>query len=122
MSQIFRAMIAIVATGAFPAFANDATNGQRIAERWCASCHVVKSGQAMASADVPPFTAVAAKYSDVATLTAFLSAPYPRMPAMALSREEISDLVAYIRTLGPPRVDPPAPPEKDRAPPPPTRG
>jgi mono/diheme cytochrome c family protein len=105
-----------------PAHAADPASGQRIAERWCASCHVVKAGQQAASADVPPFAEVATRYADVGSLTAFLSAPYPRMPAMALSREEIGDLVAYIRTLGPPRVDPPGPPEKDRPPEQPRRG
>ena len=123
MSRARRIAFALLpALVASPAVAADPSNGLRIAERWCASCHVVKPGQAAASADVPPFAAIADKYADIGTLTAFLSAPYPRMPPMPLSRDEISDLVAYIRTLGPPRVDPPGPPEKDRPPEQPRRG
>ncbi len=121
--SIFFPLVGVVASaGGGAALAADAANGARIADRWCASCHVVRPDQPRASADVPPFSAIAAKYPDIAPLTAFLGAPYPRMPAMALSRDEIADLVAYIRTQGPPRAEPPAPPEKDNPPKPPTRG
>ena len=110
-----------VAAALFPAIAADAGNGLILAQRWCASCHIVAPDQQRGSTDVPPFSAVAEKYAETGPLTAFLMAPYPRMPAMALSREEIADLVAYIRTLGPKRVEPPQPPEKD-LPPAPRRG
>jgi mono/diheme cytochrome c family protein len=98
------------------AIAADVGNGGLIAKRWCAACHIVASDQQNGSTEAPPFSFVAQKYADVGSLTAFLMAPYPRMPAMALSRDEIADLVAYIRTLGPKRAEPPPPPEKDNAP------
>ena len=104
-----------------PVLAADAANGERLADQWCAACHIVKSGQTRGSADVPPFSAIAAKFPEIELLSNFLAAPYPRMPSMTLSRAEIADLVAYIRTQGPPRVDPP-PPGKDDLPKPPTRG
>ena len=104
-----------------PVLAADAANGERLADQWCAACHIVKSGQTRGSADVPPFSAIAAKFPEIELLSNFLAAPYPRMPSMTLSRAEIADLVAYIRTQGPPRVDPPAP-GKDTPPQPPTRG
>lgn len=114
--------LALLCLAGTSALAADAANGGRLADQWCASCHIVKPGQARGSADVPPFSAVAAKFPDIAPLANFLAAPYPRMPTMPLSREEIADLVAYIRTQGPPRVEPPPPPEKDNPPKPPTRG
>ncbi|MDF2119452.1 cytochrome c [Roseiarcaceae bacterium H3SJ34-1] len=82
------------------ASAADVSNGKRIAERWCAACHVVAPQQTRASADVPTFAAIAAKYATSRDLGVFLTDPHPRMPDMALSQPEIADLVAYIRSLG----------------------
>ncbi|WP_046864126.1 c-type cytochrome [Microvirga massiliensis] len=79
--------------------AGDARSGRQIAQRWCASCHLVAPGQATGSPDVPSFQAIA-RSEDLteALLTAFLSSSHPRMPDMSLSRREIADLVAYIRS------------------------
>ena len=41
------------------ALAADADNGLRLAERWCASCHVVSSSQSTGNDRVPPFSAIA---------------------------------------------------------------
>jgi mono/diheme cytochrome c family protein len=111
----------LLATTWGPALAADADAGKVIAQRWCASCHVVAPDQARGSADVPSFAAVAVRYADDKVLANFLAAPYPRMPNMTLSRPEIADLIAYIRTLGPPRTGP-APLDKDDKPADPTRG
>jgi mono/diheme cytochrome c family protein len=85
-----------------PASAADVSNGKRIAERWCAACHVVAPEQTRASADAPTFGAIAAKYATSGELGNFLTDPHPPMPDMALSQPEIADLVAYIRSLGTP--------------------
>lgn len=119
---IYAAILAITPSPASPLFAADAATGLRLAERWCENCHVIKPDQQRAMADAPTFRSVAEKYAEIGPLAAFLSAPYPRMPSMALTRDEIADLVAYIRTLGPKRTDPPPPPEKDRPPETPGRG
>ena len=97
----------VVAT---PALAADERKGETIAVRWCAACHLVKPGQSQAKADAPPFTAIATRrtYED---LRLFLANPYPRMPDMSLTRDEIADLVAFIKTYGlAPGETPPAPP------------
>lgn len=87
-----------------PAMAADAANGKRLANQWCASCHVVSSNQARASADVPPFTAIARKPGfDTAHLALFLLHPHPKMPNLSLTRSEAADLAAYIKSLGAPR-------------------
>ena len=96
---------------AAPALAADINSGQRIAERWCAACHMISPGQSQSSPDAPSFAAVAGRYESK-ELRLFLTSPYPRMPNMTLSQPEIADLVAYIRTLGP-RRDEPEPVEKD---------
>jgi mono/diheme cytochrome c family protein len=86
---------------AIPAKANGlAEQGKIIATTWCANCHVVQNDQPVASADVPAFATIAEKYADdMDVLGAFLADPHPVMPDMSLTRQEISDLVAYIGSL-----------------------
>jgi mono/diheme cytochrome c family protein len=82
------------------AFAADADNGERLAQRWCASCHVVASNQRAANADAPPFEVIARMFGfDAKKLVFFLLEPHPKMPSMALTRREADDIAAYIGTL-----------------------
>lgn len=79
--------------------AADSARGQRIAERWCAECHVVAPGQRRASDAVPTFAQISrtGRFNE-ATLAAFLANPHDtRMPNLSLTRSEIADLVAYIK-------------------------
>jgi mono/diheme cytochrome c family protein len=70
--------------------AGNPEQGRRLAERWCASCHLVGPGQRQASADVPTFASVARRKDlPESLLAAFLTA----------SRQEIADVLAYIRSL-----------------------
>lgn len=78
----------------------DPAAGEIIAKRWCASCHLVAPNQTRANADAPTFAAIATKKMDDDSLAAFLQTPHPRMPDMSLTRNEVSDLVAYIAQLG----------------------
>jgi mono/diheme cytochrome c family protein len=81
--------------------AADIEHGQTMAERWCASCHVVAPGQQHGSTQAPPFSEIAKKPGlDAAKLALFLLLPHPRMPDMNLSRNEAADLAAYILTQG----------------------
>jgi mono/diheme cytochrome c family protein len=82
-----------------PAFA-DVQTGAVIAERWCAECHLVGPDQTRAIDGVATFAEVARR-DDVTEdgLRAFLSSPHPQMPDMALMRNEIRSLVAYIESL-----------------------
>jgi mono/diheme cytochrome c family protein len=72
--------------------------GQALATRWCASCHVVAADQASATEGVPSFATIAATRDDAA-IAGFLFDPHPTMRGLALSREEIADVVAYIKSL-----------------------
>ena len=79
------------------ALAADADNGGKLAQRWCVACHVVAPGQQQASADVPPFKAIAQKPGfDEKQIAFFLLDPHPKMPNMGLTRNEAADLAAYI--------------------------
>ena len=80
--------------------AEDASSGKKIALQWCSSCHVVAEGQVAAFTAIPTFSAIAKKYKESPRiLDAFLTAPQHAMPDMNLTRDEIRDLTAYIKTL-----------------------
>ena len=80
--------------------AADADHGAQLAKRWCATCHVVDSDQKQASADVPPFAAIARKPDFTPEKVAFfLLDPHPRMPNFPLSRSEAADIAAYVGSL-----------------------
>ncbi len=82
--------------------AADAQHGRDLAQRWCASCHVVSTDQARANADAPPFTAIARSPNfDAKRLAFFLLDPHPKMPDLPLSRAAAEDVAAYIETLRP---------------------
>jgi mono/diheme cytochrome c family protein len=93
-------LVAIVGLAGSHAMAADADHGADLARRWCASCHVVSAEQARASADVPPFAAIAAKTDFTPERVAFfLLDPHPKMPNFPLSRSEAADIAAYIASL-----------------------
>lgn len=83
------------------ALAADAKQGKAIAQRWCASCHIVEHGQRSAAADqAPPFASLAAKPDFGPDKLAFLLLrPHPNMPQLSLGRSEITDLADYMLTL-----------------------
>lgn len=99
---VFCWLLAVVTVSA-DAFAIEVpSKGKRLAMQWCASCHIVTPEQETGSADAPPFKTIAAlPEEELARLPAFLADPHPKMPNYALSRQEIADLVAYIRSLKP---------------------
>jgi len=76
----------------------EAGRGETIAKRWCSACHVVAQDQTRANADAPPFADVALRFADK-EIAAFLANPHSKMPDMSLTRDEIADIVAYIRSL-----------------------
>jgi mono/diheme cytochrome c family protein len=77
----------------------DPARGKTIAQRWCAECHVVSPNQARAKADVPTFGEIAERRAkDPVPIEQFLMNPHPKMPDMQLTRSEIADIVAYIKT------------------------
>ncbi len=78
----------------------DAAAGERLAQQWCVSCHVVDSGAARSTVPQgPPSFPAIAQHLDPGALRAFLSHPHKPMPDLALTRAEIEDLVAYIETF-----------------------
>ena len=84
------------------AFAADPDHGKTLAERWCVNCHLVGPDQHSATTDAPPFASVAKRPDfNESRLAFFLLDPHPKMPNMQLSRDDATDLAAYIASLGP---------------------
>lgn len=80
--------------------AADAHRGLALAKNWCASCHVVSTGQPPPRTNAPSFAAIAQSASFSADHLAFLLYdPHPTMAKLALSRPAIEDLAAYIVSL-----------------------
>ena len=80
------------------AWAQNVTEGARIACQWCSGCHRVDN-ESPASAD-SSFAAVAHMSSTTASsLAVFLTTPHPNMPDYSLSWQEIRDVSAYILSL-----------------------
>jgi len=104
MRAVFkRIRVLVIATAGLNgslAVAADADQGATLAQRWCATCHVVDGDQKQASADLPPFAAIAQKPDFTPEkVAAFLIEPHPKMPNVPLSRSEAADIAAYIGTL-----------------------
>ena len=94
------ALALLMISFSFAGLAADADNGERLAQRWCASCHVIAAGQGGTTGEAPPFATIASKPDlDAARLALFLLEPHPKMPNMGLSRADASDLAAYIAKL-----------------------
>lgn len=84
------------------ATAGDAEAGKALAERWCASCHVVSGDdQAVASDVAPGFKSIANRETTTEEgLKVYLAVPHKdAMKGLALPRLEIADLAAYIMSL-----------------------
>ena len=75
----------------------DLNKGATLAQRWCASCHVISSTQSRGSDAVPSFPSIAQREGFSAEkLAFFLLVPHPMMPNMSLTRDEARDIAAYI--------------------------
>jgi mono/diheme cytochrome c family protein len=78
----------------------DVAAGRGIAQRWCAGCHVIGGNQTGTVPQGPPsFPRIAKSGMSAGQLRAFLSNPHGAMPDLALTRNEIDDLILYIQSL-----------------------
>jgi mono/diheme cytochrome c family protein len=90
----------VAALAASSSYAANPDQGETLAKRWCTGCHLVAGDQKNATTEAPPFAVVAKRSDfDAAKIAFFLLDPHPKMPNMELSRDEASDIAAYIKTL-----------------------
>lgn len=100
MSRIPAVLLSFIAMAVLSTAASaGVADGEKLAKRWCAACHVVASDQKSGSTQAPAFSTVAARPGfNAGALALFLLEPHPKMPDMGLSRAEAADLAAYIAT------------------------
>jgi mono/diheme cytochrome c family protein len=91
---------AVWIAAASPSAAADASHGEQLARRWCATCHVVGADQRQTTGEAPPFAVISRTPEfDANKLAFYLLGPHPKMPDMSLTRFEAGDLAAYIGSL-----------------------
>jgi mono/diheme cytochrome c family protein len=99
MRKLLTGCVAL-ASAASPTLAADPFQGKVLAERWCASCHLIERGQSTATDQAPPFAYLARMTNfDENKLAFLLLLPHPSMPKLGLSRAEVADMADYISTL-----------------------
>jgi mono/diheme cytochrome c family protein len=99
-TRLVVSLIVVVTPVTLPANAADRAAGERIAARWCASCHVLGRGDPKARTEATSFAEIARipEFNE-RLLAFFLLDPHPKMPDMSLTRAEAADLAVYIRSL-----------------------
>lgn len=88
----------IVACPAPAPAAGDAAAGRRLADVWCAGCHLIGDERKAGMFEVPAFPAIA-EHRTPEAIRAFLANPHPPMPRFRLTRQDIEDLVQFIVEL-----------------------
>ena len=102
---LFSAMGGLLSGSVLAQDTGNAARGALLAQSWCASCHIIDNagtGQSVEAAR--PFPNMAKDPTrDADFYSNWLTTRHPQMPNLDLGRRDINDLVAYIRTLAPPR-------------------
>ena len=95
-SNVFMATLSLLSVSAF---AQGPEAGRALAERWCASCHVIDRAPTTATANgLPSFPAIAAKATTTKqSLDQFLSSEHTRMPDFCYERNALSDYILSLR-------------------------
>lgn len=79
-----------------------AKRGSDLAQKLCAVCHIPKADapRLQGTADIPTFPEIAAKDGQtVERITGRIIMPAHPMPQIALSRDQMADIAAYILSL-----------------------
>ena len=97
------AALLLGALAALPALgqAGNAVEGRRLALSVCANCHLVPESQRPTATDVAPtFVTIATEPALTDDrLRRFLNQPHGQMPPIVIARDEIEDLIAYLRAV-----------------------
>ena len=81
--------------------ARERAAGAAVAQELCSGCHIVAEGQTGPVPDgVPPFPVIAGRPGrTTGYLQAYLADPTPPMPHLPLSKRQIDNVIAYIRSF-----------------------
>lgn len=86
--------------------AGSPARGGDFARRECAGCHTVRGDSVSPKAGAPPFEDIARRYEENRLdweLETITQVGHYSMPAKAMSKADIADVTAYIRSLKPGR-------------------
>ena len=107
MNRLAIALALAAALGARPAAAaGSAEHGRVMAQRLCSACHAIGSHGESPNHKAPPFRTLGTKYPiDMLqeALAEGIRTGHPAMPAFAFEPPQIDDLIAYIKSVQPPR-------------------
>jgi mono/diheme cytochrome c family protein len=80
-------------------YAQDAENGRRLSERWCAACHAIATPTAKNSRIIS-FAAIAEKPGlNAETIASFLMLPHSTMPNLPMKQQEARDIAGFIMKM-----------------------
>ena len=100
VSALALAVLGAGASLAGPTSAPDAAHGKALAQRLCSNCHLVTSEQTHANADVPSFREIANRQGQTeGAIMGNIVIPKHPMPVIPITKSELKDLAAYIRSL-----------------------
>ena len=107
-SAAFALSVALLSPAlAFGQDAGDAARGRMLAQRNCATCHAIGRTGASPYRLAPPFRVVRQKYNVDGLAEALAegivvgNTGERQMPRFVLSVDQIDDLIAYLKSLGP---------------------
>jgi cytochrome c len=83
-----------------PPGSESTSEGRRLAEAWCKSCHVIDLKIAGTANTAPDFAAIANQPSTTElSLKVFLASSHRNMPNLILKPEQADNLVSYMLSL-----------------------
>ena len=100
LSGLFLVMIVHGAGGASRAAVRTASEGHRLAQAWCQTCHAVEPGIAGWFDTAPSFEAIANRNGTTAlSLKVFLKTSHQNMPNLIIAPDQADALASYILSL-----------------------
>jgi mono/diheme cytochrome c family protein len=80
--------------------ADSASEGHRLAESWCRSCHAIEPHMAGMSDRAPAFAAIANRHGTTElSLKVFLKTSHQNMPNLVITPDQAEALANYILSL-----------------------
>jgi mono/diheme cytochrome c family protein len=93
-------LVRVHVAGAATLAAASASEGHRLAEAWCETCHAIEPHMVGMSNQAPSFEAIANRHGTTAlSLKVFLKTSHENMPDLVIAPDQADALVNYILSL-----------------------